>query len=208
MNLLIDGNPVKGIIILAHGAGMPMDHPFMGQLTKLLTGIDLQVVRFEFPYMAQRRTTGKKALPNKMPILIDTYQQVINEVASKVKVENLPLFIAGKSLGGRVATLIADHVEVNGVFVFGYPFHPVKKPQQLRVEHLADIQSKVQIFQGTRDPFGDELEVADYSLGDSVTVEWLEDGDHDLKPRKRSGFTQQDHLAKIVNSIALSVAEC
>ena len=202
VNLLETGEPDKGRVILAHGSGMMMDHVFMEQISALLVGVGLQVIRFEFPYMAQRRVTGKRALPNQMPILIECYKQVVNAVNEMANGDDKPLFLAGKSLGGRVATLVAGALEVRGGFVFGYPFHPVKKPEKLRTAHLQAISSSITIFQGTRDALGNIEEVKGYDLSGSVTIHWLEDGDHDLSPRKRSGFTQEQHMMTAVNHIA------
>ena len=179
-----------------------MDHEFMNRLAKLLNEIGLQVIRFEFPYMAQRRVTGKRALPNKMPVLLDCYKQVIQNVLSMPGGLDKPLFLAGKSLGGRVATMIADGSEAQEVFVIGYPFHPIKKPEKLRTEHLESIESSIVIFQGTRDALGSKEEVDSYALNSTVSINWLEDGDHDLKPRKRSGFSQEQHIASVVEKIA------
>ncbi len=202
VKLLITGEVDKGRIILSHGSGMAMDHEFMDQLSALLVGIGLQVIRFEFPYMAQRRITGKRALPNQMPILIDCYKEVTAAVNEMAQVDSKPLFLAGKSLGGRVATLVADELLASAVFVFGYPFHPIKKPEKLRTEHLKTISSSIIVFQGTRDALGNVDDVKEYDLSENVTLHWLEDGDHDLSPRKRSGFTQQQHMKAAVNQIA------
>lgn len=202
MDLLIDGVPKKGFLLLAHGAGMPMDHPFMNEFCLNAGALGLEVVRFEFPYMQGRRKTGKRALPNKMDVLTDCFEDVFRRVEARNSTAKLPVFIAGKSLGGRVATLVADKLKVNAVFVIGYPFHPVKKPEKLRTEHLQKIVTPVHIFQGDRDPFGTREEVEGYSLSASVNLYWLEDGDHDLKPRKKSGCTQQQHLRSVLQRIS------
>ena len=82
-----------------------------------------------------------------------------------------------------------------GLLCLGYPFHPIGKPDQLRTAHLADMQTPTLIVQGTRDAFGTREEVATYKLSNSIEILWLEDGDHDLKPRKAvSGFTVADHM--------------
>jgi predicted alpha/beta-hydrolase family hydrolase len=202
VQLLLTGEPLKGRLVLAHGSGMAMDHLFMDKLSNRLVEIGLQVIRFEFPYMAGRRVTGKRALPNPMPVLIDCYKQVVADVHEMSVDDDKPLFLAGKSLGGRVATLIADDICSKGVFVFGYPFHPVKKPEKLRTAHLAEISTKIEIFQGTRDALGNFDEVKGYDLCNTVAVNWLEDGDHDLKPRKRSGYTQEQHVNSAIKRIA------
>ncbi|MFT5706443.1 MAG: putative alpha/beta-hydrolase family hydrolase [Oceanospirillaceae bacterium] len=205
MELLIEGGAGSGVVILAHGAGIPMDHPFMQQVSEQLNSIGLQVVRFEFPYMAKRRSTGKKSLPDKLPVLIASFKEVISKVKNEIKAQSnsktVPIYLAGKSLGGRIATIIACTEPLAGVFVYGYPFHPINKPDRLRVEHLQDINANIYIYQGERDKLGSIDEVGTYALSHNVTVEWLTDGDHDLKPRVRSGFTQQQHMNSILSKI-------
>ena len=205
MNLLVQGSGEKGLLILAHGAGMAMDHPFLQQVSTQLAVCGLKVIRFEFPYMALRRETGKRRLPDKMPILEQCFLDVVEEVQQRY--ENLfgqsavPLFLAGKSMGGRVATMIADQVAVSAVFVYGYPFHSIKKPEILRIEHLQQLQSEIYIFQGERDKLGNKSEVLTYPLANNVKLHWLIDGDHDLHPRVRSGFTQLQHLQSVIKTI-------
>ena len=110
-----------------------------------------------------------------------------------------PLIIGGKSMGGRVASMVVDDLHAQGqaagLLCIGYPFHPVGKPDALRTAHLANMRTPALIAQGTRDPFGAPDEVATYALSPAIEILWLEDGDHDLRPRKSvSGFTAQDHL--------------
>jgi uncharacterized protein len=117
------------------------------------------------------------------------------------------LIIGGKSMGGRVASMIADDLyaagRIAGLLCLGYPFHPPEKPTQLRTAHLADLKTPTLIVQGTRDPFGTRDEVAAYNLSQAIALLWLEDGDHDLKPRKSiSGFTAADHLKTMADRIA------
>jgi predicted alpha/beta-hydrolase family hydrolase len=111
--------------------------------------------------------------------------------------------IGGKSMGGRIASLVADEARVAGLVCLGYPFHPVGKPDRLRVEHLATIRTPTLIVQGQRDPFGDREEVAGYRLSPAVRVAWAEDGDHSFRPRKASGRTEQQNwtaaLEEVVN---------
>ena len=110
-----------------------------------------------------------------------------------------PLIIGGKSMGGRVASMVADKLyasdRIAGLLCLGYPFHPLGKPDQLRTEHLASLKTPTLIAQGTRDQFGSREEVLTYELSKNIEVLWLEDGDHELKPRKSlSGFSAADHL--------------
>ncbi|OUS27478.1 hypothetical protein A9R01_14435 ['Osedax' symbiont bacterium Rs2_46_30_T18] len=206
MNLLVQGSAVKGVLVFAHGAGMPMDHPFMQQVSAQIAACELMVIRFEFPYMALRRETGKRRLPDKMPILEQCFLDVLDHLKKRnpelFNETAVPLFLAGKSMGGRVATLIADRVSASAVFIYGYPFHSIKKPEVLRIEHLQDVQSEIHIFQGDRDKLGNKSEVSTYPLSEKVQVHWFNDGDHDLHPRVRSGSTQLEHLESAVQIIS------
>jgi predicted alpha/beta-hydrolase family hydrolase len=195
--VLINGKPVKGRVIFAHGAGAPMDSEFMADVSEQLADQGLEVIRFEFPYMQKRRLDGKKRPPDRAPVLISYFEEMISEYAGG----SVPLFLAGKSMGGRIATMLAGNKNVSAVFVFGYPFHPPGKPENLRVEHLKEMAAPVHIFQGSRDAMGNIEEVKNYDLSENVQVHWLEDGNHDLKPRKSSGFTQEEHLSTAVRLI-------
>jgi predicted alpha/beta-hydrolase family hydrolase len=151
-------------------------------------------VRFEFPYMDQLRRTQKRAPPNRMPVLEESFERVLAGLPE-------PAFIGGKSMGGRVATHIADRVEARGVVVLGYPFHPPGQPDKLRVEHLRTLRTRCLIVQGTRDPLGTPAEVAHYPLAKKTRLEWLADGDHSFVPRRSSGRTLEQNLAQAVSAI-------
>jgi uncharacterized protein len=168
-------------VILAHGAGEGMDSVFMNAFAKGLADRGLRVVRFEFPYMAALRETGERRPPDRERVLRETWLRVIKTVAAET------VFIGGKSMGGRIASLIADEAHVAGLVCLGYPFHPTGKPEQLRIEHLKTIKTPTLIIQGERDPFGNRHEVAGYKLSKHVRLHWLPDGDHSFKPRKASG---------------------
>ena len=160
-----------------------------------LAGQDIRVARFEFPYLAEARCTGKKRPPDREPVLRETWLKVVERLGRE------HLVIGGKSMGGRIASLIADEAKVAGLFCLGYPFHPVGKPIRLRVEHLRTIKTPTLILQGTRDPFGSLDEVSGYTLAPSVRVHWLEDGDHDLTPRKASRQTEQQNWQEALDEI-------
>ncbi len=189
--------PQSPVLILAHGAGAPMDSEFMERIAELLAERNVGVARFEFPYMAQRRTGGSKRPPDRQPVLLDYWRQVLEQFSRDELV-----FIGGKSMGGRMASLIADESDVAGLVCLGYPFHPAKKPEKLRTEHLANLKTSTLIVQGSRDALGNADEVAGYELADTIDLYWLEDGDHDLKPRVRSGFTHDQHLRRAADAIA------
>ncbi|WP_353474595.1 alpha/beta hydrolase [Salipiger sp. H15] len=201
--VLVDGDgPDRPTLLLAHGAGASMDSDFMARMAEGLAARGLRVVRFEFAYMAQRRTGGAKRPPPKVEILQEEYRAAIAALAC-----DGPLFIGGKSMGGRVASLIADDLfaagTIRGLVCLGYPFHPTGKPEKLRTEHLAELRTPALICQGTRDPFGTREEVAGYALSGSIALHWLEDGDHDFKPRRGvSGLSHEETLAGAASAVA------
>lgn len=180
--------------IFAHGAGAPMDSDFMQDMAERLSAMGVRVIRFEFPYMVERRENGKRRPPNRQPELLACWREVIIEVQ---KLYPSPLFIGGKSMGGRMATLLLGAAEpdlaIAGAVCFGYPFHPQGKPEKLRTEHLLDMAVPTLIVQGSRDALGNIDEIAGYGLSEAVVMHWLDDGDHDLKPRVKSGYTHQQH---------------
>ena len=200
---LIDGpGEAKHTILLAHGAGGPMDTPVMTAAAKALAAVGLRVARFEFDYMARRRSAPARKPPPRAGALCPEYIAAIGAFEAEG-----PLIIGGKSMGGRVASMIADDLRaagrVAGLLCLGYPFHPIGKPDQLRTAHLAKLKTPALIVQGTRDPFGNRQEVATYALSKAIEILWLEDGDHDLKPRKRvSGFSAADHMRTMAEAVA------
>ncbi len=194
---MLSNGPSHGpTLILAHGAGAGMDSDFMAVLADGLGQAGIRVVRFEFPYMAERRQTGKKRPPDRAPKLLSCFTEVLESVRQDTDAE--PIFIGGKSMGGRMATLLATEQNVAGVCVYGYPFHPPGNPEKLRTDHLADVTSPVLICQGERDTFGHRDEVDGYQLPAQVQLHWLPDGDHSLKPRKASGLTLDDNLSDAI----------
>jgi predicted alpha/beta-hydrolase family hydrolase len=195
-------------IVLAHGAGDGMNSRFMNFFAKGLSERGFRVARFEFPYMASYRKTGTKKPPDSPDLLQATWRQIVGMLESKVVV------IGGKSMGGRIASLIADEAGVDGLVCLGYPFHPVGKPNQLRVEHLRTIRTPTLIVQGERDPFGNREEVGTYHLASTIRLQWMEDGDHSFKPRKKSGRTELQNwqaamgeIETFVNSVAQNQEE-
>ena len=199
--LLNDGpKKAKRSIALAHGAGSGMDTPFMNFFATGLANRGFRVVRFEYPYMASQRLTGKKKSPDREPVLRDTWLKVVEKLGRE------RLVIGGKSMGGRMASLIADEAGVAGLVCLGYPFHPVGKPDRLRIEHLRTIKTPTLILQGERDPFGDREEVPGYSLSPAIQIEWLKDGDHSFKPRKSSGRTEQQNWEAAIDVIETFLA--
>ena len=188
-------------LLLAHGSGAPMDSPAMNAAAVALATEGLRIARFEFSYMAARRTTGTRKPPPKAETLNPEFRAAVEALQATG-----PLVIGGKSMGGRVASMVADELhaqgKIAGLLCLGYPFHPPEKPAQLRTAHLMELTTPALICQGTRDPFGTREEVPGYGLPERIRMLWLEDGDHDLKPRKSvSGFSAADHLATMARTV-------
>ena len=192
--MLIDGSTKSRVtIVLAHGAGAPMDSPFMNTIARGLADAGHRVARFEFPYMHARRTGGKGGAPDREPILLQAWRDVIMELGGGSRV-----VIGGKSMGGRIASMVADAMEVRGLVCLGYPFHPPGQPERLRVKHLEAMRTPTLILQGTRDTFGRREEIETYKLSKKIRVVWMDDGDHSFKPRKSSGRTEAQNLAEAI----------
>jgi predicted alpha/beta-hydrolase family hydrolase len=200
-DLLLDG-PARGgkTIVLAHGAGAPMDSPFMQTMAEGLAAHGLRVARFEFPYMQARRDEGKRKPPNPAPVLRERWLEVIERLGGGTE-----LVIGGKSMGGRIASMLADETGVRGLVCLGYPFHPPGRPERLRTAHLAELRTPTLIVQGTRDALGNRDEIAGYSLSRRIRVVFIEDGDHSLKPRKSSGRTLDENLRHAIDEVAAFV---
>lgn len=200
--LVFDGPRVAPLTVaLAHGAGAPMDSPFMTATAHGLAARGLRVARFEFPYMAARRADGRKRPPDPRARLLEAWRRVVASLGTE------RLVIGGKSLGGRMASLIADEAGVRGLICLGYPFHPPGRPERLRTAHLAHLRTPTLIVQGTRDPFGGLDEVRSYQLSPAIRLAWIEDGDHGLKPPRASGRTAEQAWAEAVAAVAGFVAD-
>jgi predicted alpha/beta-hydrolase family hydrolase len=194
--LLID-TPEKGKpllnLVLAPGAGALMDSPFMEEMARALAGESIQVIRFEFPYMQDFRKTGRRSAPDAPDVLQECWADVVDQIGSPSN-----LVIGGKSMGGRIASVVADRLGVRGLVCLGYPFHPAGRPAALRVVHLKDLKTPTLILQGTRDTLGTREEIAGYTLSKAIRVAYLEDGDHSFKPRKSSGRTYDQNMIEAV----------
>ena len=203
LTFLFDGvEPAKQTVLLAHGAGAPMDSPSMAAAAKALAAAHFRVARFEFGYMAGRRSGAPRKPPPRAETLKPEYLAAVDALDAKGQ-----LIVGGKSMGGRVASMVADELFASGracgLLCLGYPFHPPNRPDQLRTAHLADLKIPTLIVQGTRDEFGDREEVSAYTLSRVIEILWLEDGDHDLKPRRSvSGFSQADHLKAMAAAVS------
>lgn len=203
MNTITNGDKGKQVFVLAHGAGAPMDSDFMNIVAEGVARFGVQVVRFEFPYMRERRLTGKKRPPDRQPVLLACWQEMIDKLGGP---ENI--VIGGKSMGGRMASVMAAEFNVKGLVCLGYPFHPAGKPERLRTEHLYNIRVPTLMVQGERDALGNKEEVLSYELPAAFQFSWLPDGDHDLKPRVKSGYNHDHHLKLAITAIVDFVHSC
>lgn len=192
-------------LLLAHGAGAAMTSPFLETITKLLNERGLQVSRFEFDYMAARRQGGKRRPPPRAEMLKSEYIRAVQDIAAE-GAQDQTLVIGGKSMGGRVASMVADELfaagRIGGLGCLGYPFHPPGKPENLRTPHLEALACPTLIVQGERDPFGTKVEVEGYALSGVIMFSWASDGDHDLGPRGASGFTRSGNLKLAADAIS------
>jgi predicted alpha/beta-hydrolase family hydrolase len=195
----LGANSAPVTLILAHGAGAPMDSEFMNDIAQRLAALGVGVLRFEFPYMAQRRIDGGKRPPNPQPKLLECWRQVYEEVRAHV---SGTLAIGGKSMGGRMASLIADELNVDALVCLGYPFYAVGKPEKPRVAHLESLKTSTLIIQGERDTLGNRQAVAGYVLSKAITVHWLPTANHDLKPLKASGVSHAECLQNAAEHVA------
>ena len=193
------GTP-RATLILAHGAGAPMDSDYMNILCDALASRGIATVRFEFPYMVRRRHEGGRRPPDRQPLLLQAWREVFESVRGNARGK---LLIGGKSMGGRMASIVAQELQPDGFCCFGYPFHPPGKPDKVRTEHFYTTTVPGLILQGTRDAFGKPDQIDPSPWPDNLRLVWLEEGDHDYKARKKSGLTQ----IQVIEAAADAVAE-
>jgi len=194
---LFDGPEAAPLtLVLAHGAGAPMASPFLNRVAAGVAEAGYRVARFEFPYMRTRRDGRKSGAPDRAPVLMNAWREAVEALGGGAR-----LAIGGKSLGGRIASMVADEAGVRGLVCLGYPFHPPGQPERLRTRHLESLATPALIVQGTRDPFGTRTEVEAFLLSSKISVHWLEDGDHSWKPRASSGRTEAQNIAEGIDAI-------
>jgi len=219
MKLIFNGPDNGPLFVFAHGAGAPADSTFMTTIALGLATKGIRVARFNFPYMQQRVDNGTRRPPERAPKLIAQFATLLNQL-------ECPMVIGGKSMGGRMATLLLAQLasdeldldlpnlkevgtklnkQVKGVACLGFPFHPAAQPEKLRTEHFPLIKQPVLIIQGERDKLGSHSDVTGYQLPSTIDWLWLNDGDHDLKPRVKSGYNHQEHLEQAIDKLALFI---
>ncbi|BDX06456.1 alpha/beta family hydrolase [Planctobacterium marinum] len=182
----------KAHIVLAHGAGQGMESDFMQECKRLFEINAIKCTLFNFDYMAIAEETGKRRPPDRLPKLIQCFE------AQLPHDKDLPLFVGGKSMGGRVATHILQDSDAIAAICLGYPFHPPGKPEKTRTEHLSQIKKSILVLQGERDPFGKPAEICGYELPGNIQVEYVKDGEHSFKTTKASGLSWQDNMQQAI----------
>lgn len=188
----------EAILLLAHGAGAGMEHPFMEMLAEGLHDRQIGTLRFNFPYMEQ----GKA--PRSPKEAITTIQKLYEQLISTYDV---PIFIGGKSYGGRMASHASSEGlvdNIHGLIYFGFPLHPPGKPGISRAEHLSMIKHPMLFLQGVKDKLA-EIELIRQVTGRLPNASIVEygDADHSFKVPKRSSQSQEDVFKHLVKESAL-----
>ncbi|QSX31787.1 alpha/beta fold hydrolase [Shewanella cyperi] len=208
------GGATDTLVIFAHGAGADMDSDFMADMARGLALRGVPVLRFNFPYMQKRREDGKRRPPDRAPVLLDCFAEVLEQATKRFKPKRV--FLLGKSMGGRMATLFSAspvsanpvaasseassaQAQIAGVICLGYPFLP-PKGKEVRLAPVSDCPVPLLIVQGERDSFGNREQVLAWQLPEKVGLCWIPDGDHSLKPRKASGHSLEGNLALAVDA--------
>ena len=185
------------VVILAPGAGSHAEHKTMEWLASLVRESGARVVRFDFLY----RALGK-GMPDRMPVLMETYRAVIADVRSRLEFERL--IVGGHSMGGRVASMVeAEGQSVDGLLLFGYPLHPPGQPEKLRDAHLPSIKTPTLQLNGTVDEFCTRSLMEAVPLDPAIwTLGWIEGADHSYSVKRASGRTRADVVEDIRSALA------
>ena len=165
-------------VVVAHGAGAGMEHPFLRGFTAALNALGTATLRFNFPY----REAGRK-FPDRPPVAIAAWRAAMAAAAEQATAHHDagPLWAAGKSFGGRMASMaVAEGMEAAGLVYLGYPLHPPGKPEKLRDEHLYGLTTPMLFLQGSRDTFAtpEILTGVASRIGSNAVLQWMEGGDH------------------------------
>jgi predicted alpha/beta-hydrolase family hydrolase len=195
-------------LVLAHGAGGGQKSRFMVEAANAFSARGIAVATFDFPYMAQGRSA-----PDKPAVLEAHWREVIEEARGHPSFAGLPLFIGGKSMGGRIASQVAAQqvAGITGLVYLGYPLHPPGRPEQRRDKHLPDIKEPMLFVQGTRDQFGtaDEIRTLLPGLNPRATMFEVQDGDHSFKVRvKVTGKKEAAVLTEIFDTVTGFIQTC
>jgi uncharacterized protein len=196
--LLLRPEKARWLLVLAHGAGAGMSHPFMEKLADELAGVGVATLRYQFPYMEQRRR-----VPDAPTVLTATVEAAVRAAAEAAP--GLPLLAGGKSMGGRMTSQAAAQRPLDGVrglVFFGFPLHPPKQPGTKRAEHLAKVTVPILFLQGTRDELADLklLRPVCAKLGSRATLHVIETADHSFHVLKRWGRSDEEVLRELVET--------
>lgn len=185
------------LFIFAHGSGKGLDSPFIEAISSHLEALNINVMRFNFPFMV-----AGKSFPDRADILEESWRQAIRWASENLAYSHL--FIGGKSMGARISTVVAnEHDDLSGLIFLGYPLHPPGKFDDRRDVYLDEVRSPMLFIQGTRDPFArmDLLQETLSNLRDYVTLHWVEGGDHSFKVLVRAGKSYPDTLQEVSEKI-------
>lgn len=204
--LEVRGMPCVGRLLLTHGAGAGQTSRFMQRLRESLALHGVQVWAIDFAYMQRVWHENRRRPPPRIENLVDelaAWRDTLTPLAGEAP---SLLWLGGKSMGGRVASLLAARDEAPGLALFGYPFHPPGKPERTRLAHWPNLTCPTRVLQGTRDPFGAEGEVRGYALPATAHVHFLDDGDHDWQPRRRTGHDQASLIEEAARVVAAAMS--
>jgi predicted alpha/beta-hydrolase family hydrolase len=190
-------------VLLAHGAGADMHAAALTTVADALAAAKIPSLRFNFPYKAAGRRS-----PDRAPVLEAALREAAKELAARAKVPTDRLVLGGRSMGGRIGSMVAAEDGALGVVLLGYPLHPPGRTDQLRVEHFPRLTMPVLFASGTRDAFGtpDELQQHASTIKGRVRFHWIDTGDHGFKPLKSSGVTPQAALVGVAEAVVDFVA--
>jgi uncharacterized protein len=198
--ILLRPAEARWLLVLAHGAGAGMSHPFLATAARDLAAVGVATFRYQFPYMEQRRR-----VPDAPAVLTATVRAAV--AAARKAAPDLPLLAGGKSLGGRMTSLAASERPLDGVrglVFFGFPLHPPNRPGTKRADHLPHVSVPMLFLQGTRDAFADLalLRPILVELGPRATLDIIETADHSFHVLKSSGKTDDEVLRELAQTIS------
>jgi uncharacterized protein len=185
-------------VLLAHGAGADMNAATLTTVADALAAAKIPSLRFNFPY----KSAGRRG-PDRPPVLEAAVREAVAELRARTKLSVERLVVGGRSMGGRICSMIAAEDGALGVALLGYPLHPPGRPETLRIDHFPKLRMPVLFVSGTRDAFGTPAELQRYAkkIKGSVTFHWIETGDHGFKPLKASGHTQSEVLEDVAQVV-------
>ncbi len=193
---VIDGELNDTLVIFTHGAGANISSDFMQRMAAGLSQSGIGVIRFNFPYMRANALDGKRRPPDRAPKLLKDFNLHIEAIKAQYSPKRIVLM--GKSMGGRMAAIVAEQTPVDGVICLGYPFVPLKGGEP-RLEPIELCRAPLCVIQGERDKFGGKELVPSWRVMKKTQLHWLTDGDHSFVPRKSSGVTEEDNLTSAIS---------